>query len=115
MGVGFILLFFGGGGGYVLYLALSDKKKAEASKNWRSIPGKIVSSEIQEVTHHDSDGPRSYLRLNVEYEYTVDGIPYLNNRHTPSRIPKSIPYRKAKDVSNRYAVNAIVPIYYKPQ
>jgi hypothetical protein len=37
MGVGFILLFFGGGGGYVLYLALSDKEKAEASKNWSSL------------------------------------------------------------------------------
>lgn len=114
LGIGFILLFFGGGGGYALFLALSDKKKTAASKNWRSVPGKIVSSDIQEATHRDSDGYRSYLRLNAEYEYTVDGTPYLNNKHTPGRIPKSIPYRKAAEVANRFAVNAIVPIYYNP-
>jgi hypothetical protein len=94
-GLGFILLFFGGGGGYALFLALFDKKKAAASKDWRSDPGKIVSSQIKEVTYHSSDGTRRGLQLDAEYEYTVDGIQYINNKHTPGRIPKGIPYREA--------------------
>lgn len=85
--LGFVLLFFGGGGGYALFLGLSDKKKAAASKDWRSVPGKIVSSQINEVTHHDSDGAHRGLMLDAEYEYTVDGVPYLNNKHTPGSSP----------------------------
>jgi uncharacterized membrane protein len=115
IGIGFILLFFGGGGGYALFLALSDKKKAAASKDWHSTPGKIVSSQIKEVTYHSSDGTRRGLHLDAEYEYTVDGIQYTNNKHTPGRIPKGIPYRKAAEVANRYALNAIVPVYYNPR
>jgi len=115
LGLVVFLLCFGGSGGYVLFLSLSDKKKAGASQNWRSVPGKIVSSQIQTVTHQTSDGPSSYLRLDAEYEYSVDGYPYVNNKHTPGRIPKSIPYRKATEVANRYAVGAVVPVYYNPQ
>jgi Protein of unknown function (DUF3592) len=114
IGMGFILLFFGGGGGWALYLGQSDKKKAAASKDWRSTPGKIVSSQIKEVTVRDSDGTRTSLQLSAEYEYSVDGIQYINNKRTPGRIPKGIPYRKATEVANQYAVGVIVPIYYNP-
>jgi hypothetical protein len=44
----------------------------------------------------------------------VGGIQYINNKHTPGRIPKGIPYRKVAEVSNRYAVGVIVPVYYNP-
>jgi hypothetical protein len=114
-GIGFILLFFGGGGGWALYLSLSDKKKAAASKDWLSVPGKIVSSQIVEVSYRDSDGTHRGLQLDAEYEYTVDGIQFINNKHMPGRVPKGIPYRKAEEVANRYALNAIVPVYYNPK
>jgi hypothetical protein len=114
-GIGFILLFFGGGGGWALFLSLSAKKKASESKNWSSVPGKIVSSQIKEVTYRDSNGDRSSLQLAAEYEYTVGGIQYINNKHTLGRIPKGIPYRKAAEVANRYALDAIVPVYYNPK
>jgi hypothetical protein len=114
-GIGFILFFFGGGGGWALFVALSDKKKAEASKDWLSVPGKIVASQIVEVSRRDSDGTQSSLQLEAEYEYSVEGIQYINNKHTPGRIPKGIPYRKADGVLARYAVGRIVPVYYNPK
>jgi hypothetical protein len=114
-GLGFWLLFFGGSGGWALFVALSDKKKATLSRNWLSIPGRIVSSQIVEVVHHDSDGTHSGLQLDVEYEYSVAGIQYLNNKHTPGRIPKGIPYRRVAEVENRYALNATVPVFYNPR
>jgi hypothetical protein len=53
--------------------------------------------------------------LDAEYEYTVDGIQYINNKHTPRRIPKGIPYRRAAEVANRSALGAINPVYYYPK
>jgi hypothetical protein len=114
-GIGFTLLFFGGGGGWALYLSLSDRKKAAASKDWLSVPGKIVSSRIKEVSYQDSDGTQRGLQLEAEYEYTVDGVQYINNKHTPGRIPKGIPYRRAAEVAAHYAQGATVPIFYNPK
>jgi len=113
--LGFILLLFGGSGGYALFLSFYDKKKAAASKDWQSAQGKIISSQIKEVTYHDSDGTHRGLKLDAEYEYSVDGIPYLNNKQTPGRIPKGIPHHRAAEVTNRYAIGAIVPVHYNPQ
>jgi hypothetical protein len=114
-GIGCILVFFGGGGGWVLYWSLMGKKKASASKDWPCVHGKMITSQIKEVTYYSSDGPRRSLQLEAKYEYTVGGIQYINNKHTLGRIPKGILHRKTKEIANRYAPEAIVPVYYNPQ
>jgi hypothetical protein len=113
--LGIILLVFGGGGAWILFLSMSGRKKASESKDWPSAPGKMISSQIKEVIYHSSDGPRRSLQLEAEYEYTVGGRQYINNKHTLGRIPKGIPYRKSAEVAKRYAPGAVVPVYYNPQ
>lgn len=113
-GIGVHLLFFGGSGGYVLYHTICARRKAAASMNWPSVPGKIVSSQIVEMVVRDSDGTNRGLQLDAEYEYTVNGIPYINNKRTPGKVAKNIPYKKAQEVADHYAVDKIVPVYYNP-
>ena len=112
--IAIVVMTFGAGGGWALYLGWTDNKKAVISKNWPSVPGTIVSSRINEVTVRDSDGLRSSLQLDAEYEYSVDSVRYINNRYTPGHIPKGIPPRKAAEVTDRFAVGNIVPVYYNP-
>lgn len=52
--------------------------------------------------------------MEAEYEYRVDSILYINNKRTPGRVPKGIPYNKAAEFAARYAVDAVVPVYYNP-
>ncbi len=82
---------------------------------WPSVPGKIVTSQIDEMVVQNSDGTQSALILNAEYEYTVNGIPYINDKRTPGKIVKSIPLKKVQEVEDRYAVGKVVPVYYNPQ
>jgi hypothetical protein len=52
--------------------------RASLSEWWSSVPGTILSSEIQEISRHEEAD--SNYRVNVRYVYTVDGKKYEGNR-----------------------------------
>lgn len=114
-GAGFVVLFFGGGGGYLLYVSLSAKKKAQASQNWPTTQGRVASSEIKRVVHHDSHGTHTSLQLAIQYDYTVDGIPYVGDKYTIGPIAKGINPSKVQETLDRYPAGATVTVYYNPK
>ena len=51
-------------------------KQARASVEWPTVPGRIVTSEVD--SHTDDEGQTSYSS-DIEYVYTVEGIEYQSD------------------------------------
>jgi len=109
------MLLFGGAAVYVLWQAISARRKAAQSQTWQSVEGTIASSSVEEKHVHDQNGTHTSYELKVEYDYTVNGVPYVNDRRTLGKVPKGIPYKEIPEVSTRYAAGVKVPVWYNPE
>ena len=109
-----VLLF----GGVFVYLAFEvirhetgNLRGGSASQNWPTVDGQIISSTI-ETKHTSGDSTRYYTV--VEFEYSVDGTSFQGDRVYFGMQPTT--HRStAEDISRRYSVGRIVPVFYDPE
>ncbi len=94
--------------GFILYAA-SQKNKAAAA--WPTVPGKIVSSEVQ--TLRSSENGLSY-EANIVYTYTVDGQALTGNKVNFSAFRSTNKAEPQKKV-DAYPAGAEVTVHYNPK
>ena len=84
---------------------------ARASKNWKKVKGKIISSQVIEYERGGESGAKS-SKANIEYGYEIDGRAFLGNRISFS-LPDHRPATAAALVV-RYPSGAPVDVFYDP-
>ncbi|NPV87117.1 MAG: DUF3592 domain-containing protein [Anaerolineae bacterium] len=107
-------IIFGILGVVFIIVAQSAKKKAAAAAAWPTVTGRVVSVEVREHRHYDSEDHRteySYEPI-VEYTYTVGGRQYNGSKISfgANRFDRNTAQRKAA----AYPQGASVTVFYDP-
>jgi hypothetical protein len=114
---GFVALGFGGAGIFLLASFLKNRRRAKASYQWPSVPGRIHSSTVIESRSTAGDSDRFtapiYTPL-VNYTYAVMGKTYQGEQIGFGTTVAGPRYRAAKLVA-RYPTGAAVPVHYNPE
>ncbi len=111
-GCGTALLFlvvFGGVGIGLGIWGWGVLTNARASEAWPTVEGRVVRSDIDEQFDEEGD---SYVPQ-IDYEYTVDGLEYENDRVRFGQNSYSS-RRRAEEETGRYPVGRRVEVYYEP-
>ena len=109
------VLLFGGvfvflGFGVILH-GTESLLGGSASQDWPTVDGQIISSTVETI-HTSGDSTRYYAV--VEFEYSVDGTSFQGDRVYFGMQPTT--HRStAEDISRRYSVGRIVPVFYDPE
>lgn len=98
-------------GGGILYAGVTNLRRAAASKDWPTAPGKVVVSELD---RRRSDKGSSTYSATVVYDYKVDGTDYSANRVSFGSGSSSNP-ASARTVLNKYKVGTAVSVHYAPK
>ena len=78
--VGFFLIFAVGGIAFML-IGYSSLQKAKAAKNWPTVEGRIISSDVDSYWKRDRDrGSQRMHEAKIAYEYSVDGETYESTK-----------------------------------
>lgn len=94
----------------VLLIGWGDIRQAQASLNWQSVAGVIVSSDLE--VRSDEQGSTLY-GANIRYTYSLNGQEYTGNRvffgevNTSDRQP-------IFDLLLKYPKDTAVTVYYDP-
>ncbi|BAJ64998.1 DUF3592 domain-containing protein [Anaerolinea thermophila] len=110
-----LTLIFAAVGGFALWTYFKDRQKAEASKQWMAVNGRVVESrvEVREGYDEDQGTTRSYAP-HVEYEYEVNGTVYRSTKlQAGTRVFVSSRGRAEAEVA-RYAPGTPVTVYCDP-
>ena len=83
-----------------------------ASRNWPTVEGIVVSSEVARVRDSQDNIGFNY-KPEVLYEYLVDGVKYSSNNIDFGQ-PSSSNSSYARKIVNRYPDGKKVIVYYKP-
>ena len=97
-------------GGSVLYFGVMNILIARDSVNWPSVPGTVISSEVQ--SHRGDDG--TTYSAEVYFEYEVEGTKHASNRVTVGSVSTSNP-SGARSIVNRYPAGREVEVFYNPE
>ena len=98
---GFLISLFGGVKAY---------REAIGAKNWPSVDGIVISSDVRERVMGAND---SMYAAVVTYQYSVDSSSYVSNSMAPwSNMYGS--FQTAKDKADQYQAGMIVKVYYDP-
>lgn len=92
---------------YLLKHAIKSFHEFEESKNWPSVTGKIVYSEV--VRPSATNSRRDFL---VNYDYEVDGKEYRGNRTTLYTI---IDEEEAVGFQAQFKTGSSVLVYYRTE
>ena len=88
--------------------------KAESSKNWPIVQGKILSSEVSSYVKH-SDGKRTTMYTpDIVFKYTANGKNYKSSKVYYSDYSTSSSSDIAEVVS-KYPEGSIAQVYVNPQ
>ncbi|MCC6146131.1 MAG: DUF3592 domain-containing protein [Anaerolineaceae bacterium] len=113
---GFFFLIILAAGGGLVFFNLRSHRKAELSRDWPGVQGKVTVSTVRETSSTDDDGYAStYYHPKVEFEYEVGG-----QTHTGKHVSfgGSTGYghpAQAKAKLEHYPVGALVQVYYNPE
>jgi hypothetical protein len=105
-----VILIFGLVGGIIFVTWQFNKKRNAEAATWPSVKGEIRYSATEEV-RGDDDISHSAA---VQYNYVVDGKPYVGNRILYGNTTFSNP-RDAQKLCDKYPVGATVDVYYDPK
>ncbi len=103
-----IFILMGGG---IMYAGITNLRNASASKNWPTVPGKVV---VSEVDRHRSDKGSSTYSANVVYDYKVESTTYSAKRVSFGDSRSSNP-AGARTIQNKYKLGMEVPVHYSPK
>lgn len=116
---GLIAVVLFGVAAWLLIPGVRELRQALASKNWPSVPGKIVSANViyspPPNTDMDSGVRRGTYRPVLEYDYAVSGKSYRANHRVFG--DESISYgtaSRAEAVIGDYPPERAVQVYYDP-
>lgn len=119
----FVLALFGLGG-FLIAFSVRNRRKAEASQNWLSVPGRIVSAEVKQgtsretkrdITGEEREVTSYYYYPAVEYTYEVGGQTYTGKRLAFGGIVGHSDPAKAAAALAPYQPGSTVTVYYDPQ
>lgn len=113
--VGVFFLAFGGVGVFLLYRGWQQRKLADASKSWPSVPGQVVESHVAAGWSEDSEGDRrrSYT-AEVTYSYQVNGQTFTSRQVSFGAKASHGKPEPAQAVVNTYAAGRAVTVYFDP-
>ena len=98
-------------GGGIMYAGVTNLRNASASKNWPTVPGKVVVSELNRSR---SDKGSTTYSATVVYDYNVDGTTYSAKRVSFGQGSSSNP-AGARTVLNKYKLGNEVNVHYSPK
>jgi hypothetical protein len=111
--LGIIFISIGAGLGYWGY---SVYQKGNESKNWPTVTGQVIESEVKKetTTRKVSDGRKrttTSFRANVIYRYEVNGTSYISKQIT------SLDYSfgdsaQAREITAKYPKGKTVTVFY---
>jgi hypothetical protein len=93
-------------------LALWRTRKAAAARQWPSVPGEIITSEV--LASPGSEGGTSYSPK-IVYRYQLGGQTYESRRLSVARDWEGWPESRIRSTVNQYPVGQKVQVYYNPQ
>ncbi|ADI02888.1 DUF3592 domain-containing protein [Syntrophothermus lipocalidus] len=85
--------------------------QALASLSWPSCPGRVVSSQVKDISHEPRDGPSYWAE--VVYRYTVDGKEYTSENVFFGQYSSGSP-GPARRLVDRYPAGKEVTVHYAP-
>lgn len=102
MGFGFLLIGF-----ILLAIWLFQSRRAGATQNWSSVPGRVMDSRLVET--RDAEDGRTWT-ASVTYVYQIGGAQFQGNRVAIGGGKGS-----PQQIVQRYPAGAVVPVFYDPQ
>lgn len=90
------------------------------SKNWRSVEGVIVKSEIQEIYNRPgllmSENRESFeYKIDLSYRYSINGLELVGQRVYPG-LPNIFPDKaSAEDIVKKFTKGAVVEVFVDPK
>jgi len=90
-------------------------KKNKAATNWPTVPGVIISAELDSYIKYDDDGDATtmYTPL-ITYEYEVEGQVYTNNRVRVQAFVATNMQSVSSKKLEEYPVGGAVEVHYDP-
>ena len=88
-------------------------KAGKRSTTWPTVPGKVISSEVERETRTDSDDNVSvnyYPR--IRYEYKVEGKTYQSTKY--KLLDASTTKKKAEEFTALFLPGNAVTVHYNP-
>jgi len=113
--LGFFFILCVGVGSLVIYSGISDFINTKASLDWPYTNGTVIKSELEQSgrTAPSSKGSSPVVwYANIEYEYTVDNLPFRHYRVSYGDYGSS-DQSHARTILDRYPVGKTVTVYYK--
>jgi hypothetical protein len=115
-GVGAVLAL---AGVVTLFAGLKHLLEAAASRRWPSVPGRVVSSDVTDVSRkvQTGDEPEKLVhehRVEVRYEYTLKGVLFsgIDLGEAPEQ---STDERWAHERAAKFPKGAEVQVFYSPK
>ena len=97
---------------WVIVANLLNIRRAQISKNWPSVTGRIVTSSFR-AEHRDSDSSDRYI-ADIQYTYDVTGQTYSGNRVAYGLRKEVKSRRTLEELIQRYTTGSEVSVYYNP-
>lgn len=116
----FIAAIFLATGTVFFLVAINIEKKMWSSKNWPSVKGKVLKSDVTVVLNGSRQrlkygGGTSYYKPHIVYNYTVNNKNYTSERIT---LGISDSYRNVSEIYvkylDRYPKDKMIDVYYNP-
>jgi len=97
-----------------IVLAVTRRRKAEASQSWPVVPGVVVSAEVHETVHSSDEGADTYsYDPKIVYTYQVGGTDYMSDKYS---FGASNSNRNAvAQIVARYTPGMAVSVHYNPE
>ena len=80
-------------GAVTMSIGIKNLLHASASPDWPTVPGMVISSEVEQ--HTDSEGDDSYHAA-VEYDYEVDGTNYTGDPWLSGTTAQATPRERGR-------------------
>ena len=66
-----------------IVIAVTRRRKAQASQSWPVVPGVVVSAEVHETVHSSDEGADTYsYDPKIVYTYQVGGTEYKSDKYS---------------------------------
>ncbi len=111
---GLVFLMFFVTGLFFAYFGFVGLVRANASKQWPTVEGRVLASSVERKVDRDSDGNRTTTyHTDILYEYSADDMMLNGSRVSYGDMGTGSP-GPAQAIVRRYPKGAKVTVYYMP-
>lgn len=112
---GAVIFIFFGLGVIAIILGIRNRKKAEASVNWPSAPGRITKAWIDRSEDTDDEGfTTTTFTPNWQYQFTAGGQTITSEKISFGGKRGYGRQKKAQEALAAYPLNSQVRVYFDP-